>query len=101
MQYLRHVVLFQFKDGTTQDTIHHVNQEFRKLKDAIDELKDFEMGTNNSPEGISHGYTHGYTLTFHSEEGREAYLVHPAHKAFQGIVDPTLTSALAFDYWAS
>ncbi|TDR05880.1 Dabb family protein [Marinomonas communis] len=101
MKKLNHIVLFQFKDSVTEEQIKHANLEFAALKDKISAIHSFEMGTNNSPEGIAHGYTHGYVLTFLSEADRDVYLMHPEHKAFQGIVDPLLAMPLAFDFWAN
>jgi len=100
MKKLRHVVLFCFKAEVSDQKVAEVNRAFGELKQSVQELNDFEMGTNNSPEGIARGYTHAYLLTFLSEEDRAVYLQHPAHKAFQQLADPTLDQVLAFDYWA-
>jgi len=98
---LRHIVLFQFKEGVTTDQIDSVNEEFYKLKSLIPSVHSIEMGANNSPEGIAGGFTHGYILTFKSEQGRVEYLEHKDHKAFQGFVEPLLKTPLAFDFWTS
>jgi hypothetical protein len=46
----------------------------------------FEHGVNDSPEGANLGFTHVYLLTFASAAARDAYLPHPAHKAFGELV---------------
>ena len=79
---LRHVVLFKYKDESSAEDIAMINQKFMDLQDSIPQIVDFEWGTNNSPENINDGFTHCYFLTFASEEDRDAYLPHPAHKAF-------------------
>lgn len=97
---LRHVVLFKFKDNTSAADIQKVEQAFRALPAKIKEIKGFEFGTNNSPEGLAQGFTHCFFLTFDSEAGRAAYLPHPDHKAFGAILGPHLDKVLVIDYWA-
>lgn len=98
---LRHVVLFKFKEGTSEETIKEVEEAFEKLPSKIPEIKDFEWSNKNvSPEGFGQGFTHCYFLTFENEEGRDIYLPHPDHKAFGGIVGPHLAEGgvLVYDY---
>lgn len=96
---LRHVVLFKFKEGTSQESIAEVEASFKSLPNKIKEIKDFEWGTNNSPEGLDKGFTHCFFLTFDSEEGRAVYLPHPDHKAFGAVLGPHLEDVLVLDYW--
>lgn len=96
---LRHVVLFKFKDTSTPEQIKVVEDAFRKLPTQIKEIKDFEWGTNNSPEGLDQGYTHCFFVTFENEEGRAVYLPHPDHKAFGEVLGPHLDKVLVIDYW--
>ncbi|MDO8966747.1 MAG: Dabb family protein [Algoriphagus sp.] len=96
---LRHVVLFGFKESSSPEDIQSVIDAFKALPAQIKEIKGFEWGTNSSPEGLNQGLTHGFTLTFHSDADRDAYLPHPAHKAFGGIVGPHLDKVTVVDYW--
>ncbi len=96
---LRHVVLFKFKDGTSDANIKKVEAAFRGLPSKIKEIKAFEYGLNNSPENLNQGFTHSFFLTFDSEEGRAIYLPHPAHKAFGDVLKPHLDKVLVIDYW--
>lgn len=96
---LRHVVLFKFKDSATAADIKKVEDAFRKLPSQIKEIKDFEWGTNNSPEGLAQGFTHCFFLTFASEADRAVYLPHPDHKAFGKVLGPHLDKVLVVDYW--
>jgi hypothetical protein len=96
---LRHVVLFGFKESASQEDIQRVVEAFKALPSQISEIKGFEWGTNNSPEGLNQGLTHAFTLTFHSDADRDAYLPHPAHKAFGDIVGGTLDKVTVVDYW--
>lgn len=97
---LRHVVLFKFKEGATKEQIQGVEEAFRALPGKISEIKDFEWGTNNSPEPHSKGFTHCFLVTFASEEDRDAYLPHPAHKQFASNLGPILEDVTVIDYWA-
>lgn len=96
---LRHVVLFKFKEGTTAEQIAEVEAAFGGLPAKIEEIRGFEWGTNNSPEGLDKGFTHCYFLTFNSEEDRDIYLPHPDHAAFGEVVKPHLEDVLVVDYW--
>ena len=96
---LRHVVLFKFKDNAAPDQVKQVENAFLALPSAIKEIKDFEWGTNNSPENLNQGLTHCFFLSFNSEKDRDAYLPHPAHKAFGAILTPYLDKVVVVDYW--
>ena len=96
---LRHVVLFKFKESATAEDIAKVEKAFSELPAKIPEIKGFEWGINNSPEGLDKGYTHCFLLTFDDEEGRAIYLPHPDHKAFGAVVGPVLEDVHVIDYW--
>lgn len=98
---LRHIVLFKFKEEVTKAQIERVEMAFAQLPQKIDEIKGFEWGLNNSPENLNKGFTHGFLLTFDSEDGRDIYLPHPDHKAFGEIVDPILEDVFVLDYWTN
>jgi hypothetical protein len=96
---LRHVVLFKFKDTSTPAQVKTVEDAFRKVPTQIKEVKGFEWGLNNSPEGLNQGYTHAFFVSFESEAARAVYLPHPDHKAFVKILEPHLDKVLVIDYW--
>lgn len=98
---LRHVVLFKFKPTATPEQIKTVENAFKELPSKIKEIKDFEWGTNNSPEGLNEGLSHCFFVTFASEEDRAVYLPHPAHKAFGAVLRPYLEKAVVVDYWVN
>lgn len=97
---LRHIVLFKFKEGTTDEMIKKIEQAFADLKDKIPLIHAFEWGINNSPEGLDKGVTHCFLVTFLSEEDRDAYLPHPDHQAFVKLIIPHVEDATVVDYWA-
>lgn len=96
---LRHVVLFKFKEGTTKAQMKEVEDAFSALPSKIEQIKGYEWGLNNSPEGLDKGFTHAFFLTFESEEDRSVYLPHPDHKAFGAVLSPYLDDVLVIDYW--
>ena len=95
----RHVVLFKFKDGTSEAKVKEVVDAFRGLQKKIDVIKGFEWGTDVSTEGRAQGFTHCFFVTFADDKGRDAYLPHPAHKEFGALVGPVLDKVLVVDYW--
>ena len=97
---LRHVVAFKFKADAKPEQIDNVVKAFAALPGKIPQIAAFEWGVNNSPEGRNKGCTHCFTLSFASEKDRDAYLPHPAHKEFIGIVGPVLDDVFVIDYWA-
>ena len=96
---LRHVVLFRFKDSSTPADVARIVEAFRGLPQRIPEIKGFEWGTNVSPEGKAEGFTHCFFVSFATEADRDAYLPHPAHKEFVGIVGPHVDKVCVVDYW--
>ena len=96
---LRHVVLFKFKDTATPEDVKKVEAAFAELPKKLSVIKGYEWGKNNSPEHLNQGLTHCFLLTFSSEKDRDAYLVHPDHKAFGQILGPHLDKVTVVDYW--
>ena len=96
---LRHVVLFKFKDDTTNQQIKQIENAFCALPGKVDSIYDFEWGTDVSVENLSQGFTHCFVVTFLSEADRAKYLPHPAHKEFASSLGPYLDKVLVVDYW--
>lgn len=101
MNKLRHLVLFKFKKSATAADIIKTEKAFADLPSKIEEIIEFEWGINISPENLNKGFTHGFLLTFSSEEDRDLYLPHPDHKAFGKIIEPFLEDVLVVDYWTN
>jgi hypothetical protein len=98
---LRHVVLFGWNQGTDPAYINKIVTAFGDLPKQISLVKSFEWGLNNSPENLNQGLTHCFTITFESESDRDAYLIHPAHKAFVALLNPAPDKVTVFDYWVT
>jgi hypothetical protein len=96
---LKHAVFFKFKDDAAAADVKQVEDEFAALPSKIDSIKAFEWGKNNSPEKHDDGFTHCFMVTFDSEQGRQKYLPHTAHKAFVETLMPVLDKVRVLDFW--
>ena len=92
--------MFGWKPGTDAAAIDKVVTAFGNLEHKIKLIKAYEWRINNSPENLNSGLTHCFVFTFRSESGRDAYLIHPAHKAFVAILGAALDKVTAVDYYA-
>jgi hypothetical protein len=97
---LRHVVCLKFKETATEAQIKEIEAAFKALKKSVPGIKTFERGTNISPENLNKGFTHCFILTFGSDKDRDAYLVHPEHKAFGALLGPVLADVFVIDFQA-
>ena len=98
---IRHVVHLKFKPESDQAQIQRVVESFAALRGSIPLIESIESGTNVSPEGLDQGYTHCWIVSFKNASDRDAYLVHPAHKAFVEALKPILDEALVVDFVAT
>ena len=96
---LNHVVALKFKPTATKEQIQEVEIAFRDLKKKAKEIHSLEWGTNVSPEKHDKGFTHCFILSFKNEKNRDAYLVHPAHKAFGKLLGPVMEDVFVIDFW--
>ncbi len=95
---IRHVVAFKFKSGADPAKIQGVETAFAALKQKISLIQSLESGTNSSPEDHAHGYTHMWIATFKNAADRDAYLVHPEHKAFAATLKDVIDEVFVFDF---
>ncbi|MCD6338925.1 MAG: Dabb family protein [Verrucomicrobia bacterium] len=93
-----HFVCFKFKESATREQIRKVRDDFRALKRKIPQIVSLRWGTNISPEKLNKGFTHAFLLVFQSEKDRDAYLVHPAHKAFAGSLNGLIDDVFVIDF---
>ncbi len=98
---LRHVVLFRFKEDAKAKDIKKIEEAFAAIPGKVDVIHDFEWGTDVSVENLADGFTHCFIVTFKSEEDRDKYLPHPAHKAFVELLGPVLDKPFVVDYWTN
>ncbi len=94
---VQHLVLFQFKPGTTPAELRRVYEGFDALIAGTPGCIGFQWGRNNSPEGLAKGFTHGFIITFESLEARDKYMGARNHDEFREIVLPRLADVFALD----
>jgi hypothetical protein len=97
---LYHVVSLKFKPEATADQIKAIETAFAELKTKVPGVLTLAGGTDVSPEKKSKGFTHCFVLTFASDKDRDAYAVHPAHKAFGAMLGPIIADVMVIDFWA-
>jgi Stress responsive A/B Barrel Domain len=95
---IRHVVMFKFKKDASPGKVQKAEEDFAALKKKIDIIDSLEWGTNVSPEKHDKGFTHVWILTFKNEKDRDAYLVHPDHKAFAASLKDVLEDVIVLDF---
>jgi len=95
---VQHIALFRFKPGTSAEFIQRVVDELSRLTRVIPGLTNFSIGTNNSPEGLADGLTHGFVMTFEDAAARDGYLPHPEHEKFKALVLPYIEKVVVFDF---
>jgi hypothetical protein len=98
MPKVKHVALLKFKEGTSQEQIDEVFSQLMDLSENIPGIEDYVAGPNNSPEGQSEGFTHGFVMTFHDAAARDAYLPHPEHQKFTEGAMPILEKVVVLDF---
>jgi hypothetical protein len=98
MPSLKHIAVAKFKAGTNARQITGFFEAIGSLREQVPGILDYSWGANNSPEGLSQGFTHALVMTFRDAAAREDYLHHPAHeKAKHGIL-PFVEAVVVIDY---
>lgn len=95
---IRHVVAFKFKADAKPEAIKKVEADFAALPSKIPVIQKLEWGTNISTENHDKGFTHCWIVTFKNKADRDAYLVHPDHKAFAAELKDVLDDAFVLDF---
>ena len=96
---LRHVVLIEFNKTTTKEQIKQTERMFCDMAGGIDDVCDFEWGTDVSGGERTEGFTHCFFLTFHSEAELKRYQTNAVHDELRNATRPYIKKMLAFDYW--
>lgn len=81
---IRHCVFVRFRADVPKTERAAIYQQLADLKSVVDGFVAISYGANVSPEGLHQGFTDGFTIDFVDEAARDAYLVHPDHKAAGG-----------------
>ena len=78
---IRHVVLVRFREGVAPGEISGIFGDLADLRRHLPGMRSFAHGPDVSPEGLSHGHTHAFTVDFEDSAARDAYLALPEHEA--------------------
>lgn len=98
MAKVKHIVFFKFKESASPEQIDKIFEELMDLSEAIPGIEDYVAGINNSAEGLSEGFTHGFVMTFTDAAARDAYLPHPEHERVKAEILPQVEKLLVFDF---
>ena len=78
---IRHCVLVRFRPEVTPQDRAAIYAELESLREVVPGLLAMSSGPHISPEGLHKGFVDGFTMDFADEAARDAYLIHPDHKA--------------------
>ncbi len=95
---VKHVALLKFKEGTSQEQIDDIFNQLMDLSENVPGIEDYVAGPNNSPEGLSEGFTHGFVMTFHDAAARDTYLTNADHERFKGNALLVVDKLIVFDF---
>jgi len=74
---ITHIVLFKFKDDTTDNQIQKAKNMIEALKDKVPTLKQIEVGVNFADEDRAMDMS--LLSTFDDRVGLDEYATHPIH----------------------
>lgn len=90
---IRHVVVFEWKDGTTAERVAQFAADLAALPGKIPEIRDYRFG---SDAGITDGNADfALVADFDDDEGYRAYATHPDHLPVIERVKPIIGRRLA------
>ena len=78
---IRHVVLVRFREEIARGEREAILADLADLRRHLPGLKNFVHGPDVSPEGLSRGFNHVFTVDFDDAAARDAYLKLPQHEA--------------------
>jgi len=98
MAKIKHIALFRFREGTSEEQIQKTFDELMELSENVPGIEDYVAGVNNNPEGLNKGYTHGFVMTFTDAGARDAYIPHPEHERVKAFVLPLVEETVVLDF---
>ena len=78
---IRHVVLVRMRAGLPEGEVEAIFAGLGALRDRLAGMGPFVWGRDVSPEGLSRGFTHAFTVDFDDVAARDRYLALPEHEA--------------------
>lgn len=93
----RHVVLFTWADGVTEERQQAIAAELRTLPDTIDVIRDYRVGLDAGLNPANRDFA--VVADFDDAGGYVAYRDHPAHRAMvDQHITPIVTQRSAVQY---
>lgn len=93
----RHVVLFTWADGVTEEQQQAIAAELRTLPDTIDVIRDYRVGLDAGLNPANRDFA--VVADFDDADGYLAYRDHPAHRAMvEQYITPIVTRREAVQY---
>lgn len=93
----RHVVLFKWHPGSSQERIDALHEELRRLPERIPGVRGFVFGTDAGL--FSDNYDIAVVADFDDEEGYLRYAKHAAHVDFvERVASPLLAQRAAMQF---
>ena len=86
---IRHIVLVRFRKDVPAGKIASIFAALHDLKRVVAGIRAIDAGPNVSPETLSRGYSHAFTVDFDDAAARDRYLADADH----GMVGASLTAA--------
>ncbi|PSN68895.1 hypothetical protein BS50DRAFT_572073 [Corynespora cassiicola Philippines] len=104
--YTVHVVLFQFKQGTSPITIKEITSKLYALKKSCKHpstrapyIKSISGGKDISTEGLQDGFTHAFIMHFDTTTDRDYYVNNdPVHRDFKEAAAIVLEKTQVIDF---
>ena len=93
---VQHIVMIEFKDGTSDEAITEALNAVGELKDKIEGVLEVQSGKDFS--GRAGNFTHGIIVTMRDKDVLSAYGPHPAHKEVQGLLGPIVETLWVIDF---
>ncbi len=78
---IRHCLFVRFRADVSEAERNAIYADLTAVKDVVPGFVAISYSANVSPEGLHQGFEDGFIIDFTDEAARDAYLVHPAHKA--------------------
>lgn len=94
---IMHIVMFKWKEGTTEEQISEIKRELMQLKGKIDGIIETYVGDDFSTR--SKGYHTALCTRFVDVEALRVYTPSEAHqRVVQQFIKPVSEDILAFDF---
>ncbi len=97
MTQVIHVVLVRWREDLSDQDRERARSTAREMVGRIPGILRLDEGPSVSPEGLEQGYEWGIIITFESEEARDGYLPHPAHRVLGERILAGADRLLVFD----